>query len=145
MNIMMMLAEAAPIANSGLDRLHAMQEGVRSEPTLSPFLWLAGGVLVVALLLLAARRFFDQERSANQDAQVDYLAVAADTLGLSAADRRVLSQLAERSHAVEPAAMLLTPRNLAAALERATSDARDPDLRAQIDGICQRLFGIELP
>ena len=41
--------------------------------------------------------------------------------------------------------MLLSPANMAAALERVEQDSEDPKLRGELLALCRRLFDVALP
>ncbi len=98
-----------------------------------------GGLLVVAVL---ARRAVAMMRRLSRPPAVDYLTRAVDLLSLSEEWRRELQVVAERAGLQHHVAILLSPQNMAIALEQARADAA---MRRRFSGLCEQLFGVPLP
>lgn len=75
----------------------------------------------------------------------DYLTVAVDVLGLSELDRRMLLRISSRAGLDQPAAMLLSPMNLAHALHEARTNGAPADVVATAERLCKQLFDSPLP
>jgi hypothetical protein len=126
-----------PVLESIRDTLSAGPE--RTELTV----FLVGLAAFLLLILLAAR-FWGRERRPAPERRVDYLTLAVDLLGLSEADRRDLQRIARRAGLAHPAAMLLSPANLARAAAALRAE-NDEELRARIEHLSLRLFDAPLP
>ena len=61
------------------------------------------------------------------------------------AELRDLRTVAAQAHLTQPAALLLSPANLAHALEAAQARQGDPQLRLRVDELSRRLFGSAPP
>jgi hypothetical protein len=96
-----------------------------------------GGCVLVALLALGLP-YLTRRRKAKVE-RPDYLVLACRVLGLSHAERALVRRMAAKAHLSEPAAMLLSPANLAYALERSSSGG-EPDARERVDALCIKLF-----
>lgn len=105
---------------------------------------IAGFVGLVVLIVLLSRLFRAPEAIAPLP-RSDMLKEAAEVLKLTAGERRDIALLAHRSGATQPAAVLLSPANLAHALAVATSASPDLRLANHIDALCQKLHGVPLP
>ncbi len=101
-------------------------------------------ILCFLLVLLVAARFFNQDRSAGREPEVDYLTVLVDLLGLSEEDRRDLCRVATAAGLAQPAAILLTPANFAHAIRHPGLGRPDPALLRRMDDLSRRLFGTTL-
>lgn len=101
-----------------------------------------GGLGLMLLLALAPSLLKRRERPQKT---VDYLKIAVDVLELGEQDRRDLLRIAARLRSEHPAAMLLSPRNLARAVEHPEVSRGDPKLRERMNQLCMRLFGAPLP
>lgn len=125
-------------------------DGIRSGLTAKPdsrelIIGLIAAVALLFLLLLLRRVFGREGRRTAPAAPVDALAEAMRILALSRAEQDDLRRLASHCCMAEPAAMLLSPANLARAYERGFAKIGDADLRRRLDLICQRTFDAPLP
>ena len=127
------------------DRWQGLRSGVQQPPNYSAVIWVAGGLLLLLIGLLVARRFMDRERGSKTDRGPDLLNLAMNTLGLTIAERRLIAQLIEKARPIEPAAILLTPANLALAVHAAAGPEDYAALRNDANRLCQRVFSIDLP
>jgi hypothetical protein len=66
-------------------------------------------------------------------------------LGLTERDRRELQRIARQAKLEQPAAMLLSPANLAYAAAPALKTDSHGELRRRIEDLCIRLFDTPLP
>jgi hypothetical protein len=123
------------------DLRRGFTEEVASRELQALVLAVAGSFALVLLL----RRCLRRSREPRRVVRPDYLAQAADLLGLSADERRLVQRLAARARLAEPVALLLSPRNLAHALSGGSGQHADPQLYAQVDALCQRVFHEPLP
>ncbi len=123
----------------------AVRSTLSSGPHRTELILLIVGALVLIVLIALSARFFSRETRPADKPRVDYLTIAVDLLDLSEADRRLLQRIAAAAGLDQPAAMLLSPANLASAA--AALLKRDPGsaLRTEIDHLCTRLFDCPLP
>lgn len=126
------------------ERLRQIGEGMQQGSSLSSFLMLLVGLVAFVALLMLARKYFGDEQS-PRDASPDFLHLACRELGLTDRERLALRELARRAGAREPAAMLLSPRNLAQALHKAGVRGENSTLPTAVSAICTKLFGTPLP
>ena len=103
------------------------------------------GLAASLLLIIVLAHFFGRERRATAVPRVDYLTLAVDLLGLSESDRRDLRRIARQAGLEQPAAMLLSPANLAHAATPLLRAANDGKLRRRIEQLSARLFDAPLP
>ncbi len=118
-----------------------LEEGSSKDVNLTIMLWLLAAVLLVFLLYALLRRRPRQHVARG----TDYLAHGARLLGLDRAELRDLRTVAAQAHLTQPAALLLSPANLAHALEAAQARQGDPQLRLRVDELSRRLFGSAPP
>ena len=122
----------------------SIRDALTSGPQRAEVLWLLAGALAVLLLIVLSARFLNRDRNQSTPT-VDYLTLAVDVLGLSESDRRLLKGLARAADLPQPVAMLLSPANLAAAVEHVDESPEGDKLRAGAESLCRRLFGTPLP
>lgn len=125
--------------------LESVSKALQSGPQATETLLFVSGAAALMLLILLLARFFSREPSQDAERRVDYLTLAVDLLGLSESDRRDLQRVASRARLKEPAAMLLSPANLAAAAAVAFATDKDKLFRRRIERLCVRLFETPLP
>ena len=125
--------------------LQGIRRGLNAEPAAGPWLALLIGALCLLALLVLAKKIHGRERLPNRQPQRDYLAEALKVLGLDQAERDELVRLARRAHLAQPAAILLSPGNLAAALERSPGGGGDAATRQRVNALSVKLFGQPLP
>lgn len=136
-------AREGPLATNPL--LDSIRDALSSGPQNTETVAFVVGVVAFLLLVMLAARFFGRERGVAAEPQVDYLTLAVDVLGLSESDRRDLQRIARQAGLQQPAAMLLSPANLAHAAASAPEIDSDPELRERLDQLCLRLFETPLP
>jgi hypothetical protein len=125
--------------------LESISEALNAGPQATESVLFLTGAIALVLLVFLAARFFARPPGDEAESRVDYLTLAVDVLGLSESDRRDLRRLARRAHLKRPAAMLLSPANLARAAA-VTREIEDGDeLRRRIEQLCVRLFDTPLP
>ena len=130
---------------AGSDLLESISRALSAGPERAEvLLFLYGAVGLIALILLLAR-IFGSESGAEVEPQTDYLTLAVDLLGLSESDRRDLQRIARAAKLTQPAALLLSPMNLARAVALTPETAHDQELRRRLEQLCLRLFDAPLP
>lgn len=141
-------ATTAPLLAQGLtraERLRAMGNGLKTAPSTSELLWFAFSVVALIALLLFMRMIFVKPESKPQRRGPDLFDRALRELDLPRADCEILSQVARSARLSDPAAILLSPANLAHALERLPVDNEGNTLRRQVNSVSLRLFERPLP
>jgi hypothetical protein len=129
----------------GHPRLEAIRDALNTGPDRSEIVLLVVGLVAFLLLIVLAPRLFGRARRPAAAQRIDYLTPAVDLLGLSESDRRDLQRIARRAGLTHPAAMLLSPANLAQAAAPLLADDTDGELRRRIEQLCLRLFDAPLP
>ncbi|MCA9242636.1 MAG: hypothetical protein KDA32_01680 [Phycisphaerales bacterium] len=122
--------------------LNSIQDSLSTGPSSNQILWFIIAIGGMTLVLLIAARFVNRDRS---EKRVDYLVMAIDLLGLSEDDRRDLQAVARHAKLSEPAAMLLSPNNLAHAVGLAKQSLQDKTIEKRISDIALRIFEEPLP
>ncbi len=100
---------------------------------------------VFGLLVFLLARLSGQPRGAAVEVRTDHLTQAVDLLELSEGDRRDLQRITKAAELKQPAAVLLSPMNLARAAAAAMNDEPDQELRGRLEQLCLRLFDEPLP
>lgn len=124
------------------EKIAALRDAFRvqqSAAELTVFWWLlliagVGGLAAIGL------RLFRERREVRLARGVDYLAIAVELLDLSATDRRLLRLIVQRAGLPHPAAVLLSPANLAHAAECAGIGPRDNELYPRLQRLRDKLF-----
>jgi hypothetical protein len=133
----LMLAEGEPVTRH--EAMELLRTGFYKELASNELIaYVAGAAALVALVI-------GQRRRPKPVPRRDYLAEAVKVLGLTREERSDLLELAGRAHLSQPAAMLLSPANLAFALNRAPMDGPAGPLRNRLDALSRKLFGEGLP
>lgn len=125
--------------------LESIRETLNAGPQRAETLALCAGLIAFVLLIALAAKYFGHESRRAAEPRVDYLTLAVDVLGFTESDRRDLQRIARQAGLDHPAAMLLSPENLARAAAPTLNVERDAELRSRIDDICRRLFNMPLP
>lgn len=125
--------------------LESIREAFSTGPDRNEVLALLAGLAALIGVIAIGARFFDDDRKAAEKDSAQYLAKAIELLGMSEGDRRVLLRIADKADLEQPAAMLLTPANLALALDRAIAAGDSPEQTETVRRICVELFGCPLP
>jgi len=125
--------------------LESISEALNTGPQAAESLLFLSGAIALALLVFLAARFFGRVPSDEMESRVDYLTLAVDVLGLSESDRRDLRRIARRAHLKRPAAVLLSPENLARAAAVTCEIENGDELHRRIEQLCVRLFDTPLP
>ncbi len=120
---------------------HELMHGYTPAGTLG---LIFGFVALIILIIVLPRLFRSSDRIAPEP-RVDMFKEAANLLGLGAGERRDLALLAHRCQHAVPAAMLVTPANLAYSLMVANTGLEDARLTARISALCEKLHGVPLP
>ena len=121
--------------------LEAIRRGLNAEQTIKPWLMLLLGAVGLLGLLLLARRYMNRDDQPKHEPARDYLSEAFAVLDLDHAQREDLRRLAIRARLSEPVAILLSPANLAHALDRVLDGQDDPALRQRYNALSIELFG----
>jgi hypothetical protein len=96
-------------------------------------------------LVLLLARSSGQTQGTQVEVRTDYLTLAVDLLELSEGDRRDLQRITRAAELKQPAAVLLSPMNLARAAAAAMNEEPDQELRGRLEQLCRRLFDEPLP
>lgn len=122
-----------------------LRGGFRQEPAW-PLLMklLVGAAALFCLILLGVRVARQLSRKAADRPQA-LLYKAAAVLQLSHQEREDVRLVAERARLDEPAALLLSPANLAHGYREACAAEADETLHARLDALSQRVFQQPLP
>ena len=125
--------------------LEAIRRGLNTKPAIEQWLMLLLGAVCVVGLLFLARRYMNRDDQPKHEPARDYLSEAFTVLDLNHTQREDLRRLATRARLFEPVAILLSPANLAHALDRILDGQDDPALRQRYDTLSIELFGKPLP
>ena len=125
--------------------LESISKALNTGPQAAESLLFACGAVALALLVFLAARFLGRAPSDEMESRMDYLTLAVDVLGLSESDRRDLRRIARRAHLKRPAAMLLSPENLARAAAVTREIDNGEELHRRMEQLCVRLFETSLP
>ena len=136
-------ATACVLARAPL--LESIRETLNAGPQRAETLALGAGLIAFVLLVALAAKYFGREPGTVAEPRIDYLTLAVDVLGFSESDRRDLQRIARQAGLEQPAAMLLSPENLARAAAPTLNVERNTELRDRVDDICRRLFNTPLP
>jgi hypothetical protein len=124
-------------------RLSAMRRGLSGETDQqSGWLILVGCAAAVGLLLMAAKL---ARQGRRKTPKTDLFHTALRRLELDRRARTDLKLVAQQSKWPQPTAMLLSPANLATAIDAALAQRNDPALRRRMDALAVKLFGQRLP
>jgi len=134
---------AGPLANQAL--LDSIRDALSSGPDATESMVFGIGLLAFFLLISVAARCLGRERHTSHERRVNYLTLAVDLLGLSEAERRDLETLARLAGFEQPAAIMLSPANLARAVARTAAAPQHDRLHERAEQLCLRLFGSRLP
>ncbi|TWT46147.1 hypothetical protein RAS1_25950 [Phycisphaerae bacterium RAS1] len=140
---MMSLAQALAQVGSG-PGWESLRESFRTggdAQTLGGFVLVLAGLVVVAVAVvyILTRRRLPKQASLNAMKEV------ARVLQLGSQARRDIELVAGRAGVRQPAAILLSPANLSAAVRRGCNGLDDPSLTARMNELSVKLFGSALP
>lgn len=141
-------ALAAAVLAVGIDKqdvLNAIRQRLQNTPSNDGWLWLTVAIVASTALLLLIWHLVRRKPPAPTRQRRDWLAEAIDVLQLSPSQRADLQRLAARARPAEPAAMLLSPANLAHAYAEAFTETDDSALWARLDALAVQLFEEHLP
>jgi hypothetical protein len=128
-----------------IDRPEALEDLRRGFQQECSNTHLAVVMAIVALLCAGAVAIWLFRRQPPTDiAPVTHLAKGARVLGLEQEELDDLRTVAGRASVPHPAAMLLSPANLAKAARAAKDAKADPALQERLDRLAQRLYGRSL-
>ncbi|MEW6252666.1 MAG: hypothetical protein AB1716_18675 [Planctomycetota bacterium] len=125
-------------------RLQPMRQGFRAEAGESNALAILLSLLGLCVLVVVIDQVYRALAGKRPAARVDYLVQAARLLSLTTGELRDLRTLAGRAGLAHATALLLSPANLAWGLH-ASGLGGDARLRARLDQLCRRIFGVPLP
>ncbi len=128
------------------ERLDAMQGGFQWN-TAEVRTFVAATFVVVGIggLLAMLVQMLQRDRRGGTGARGTYLRQAISVLALSRSEADDLHLIASRSKLPHPVTMLLTPANMAAALDAAMHVRHDAALRKRMERLGEKLFGVKLP
>ena len=137
---------AGPLANLGLNSgMQKLRQGFTVQATDSNIPAVVLTVIALCALVLGIDLIYRLSQRRPRTRRVDYLDRSTRVLDLSFRERHDLKTLARRAHLPHPAAMLLSPANLAYAVEQATQVQDNRALRQRMNRLSRRLFGVQLP
>lgn len=123
------------------ERLQAIGNELNAGATANELLWFIVSAIALLALLLFVRKIYVKPEIKVERRGPDLFDRAIRELDLSKEDRELLTQVARAARLSDPVAVLLSPANLAHALERMPSDNNDSSsLRRQVNSVCLRLF-----
>ncbi len=125
--------------------LQALREGFLNETAQTQLTVTLACAALLAATVAAVVRIASEKRRARLALRASYLRRATELLGLDRHTCGDLVCLAERAKLPCPAAMLLSPQNLAYAVNLARRCRPDPELEQRLDRLCRELFGTPLP
>lgn len=123
--------------------IDGIRTGMRAKPDGSGLLIF--GLVAVALAALLVLATLCGYRRRKPKSQPDYFAAAANILNLTDQERADLERLAARARYSQPVAMLLSPANLAHAIERGLPDGNNSGLRRRLQTLSLKLFAQPAP
>lgn len=126
--------------------LQAMRRGFEDRPSSggqnqNMVVW-AGATALLALLVMLVVLGTRWRRRKRGPRRVNYLARSAALVGVAGRELRDLRRLAQRAKLPQPAAMLLSPANLAHAVRSGAGD--DVAVHERMNRLSLRLFGTPL-
>ncbi len=124
------------------DRLRGIRQGFLDECAETHGTAVVIGIAALCAALLVARRIERHKR--GEVPPPDYVGEIARVLGLSVAELADVRAIAAQAGLSQAAVVLLSPANLAYAVQAAAVD-RDAGRRARLDALSVRLFGTHLP
>ena len=125
------------------ESLHGLRKGfVKECAETNTCAWLTAAATLTVLLLLFR---LIRRRRTRGTARIDYLAAAARVLRLGQSELRDLRSLAERARLPHPASLLLSPANLAYAVQAADLGGDVLGVHRRMDRLAERIFGTPLP
>jgi len=131
------------LANQPL--LDSIRNALNSGPDANETIVFLIGVAAFFMLIVIAARCFARDHRHLHDRRVNYLTLAVDLLGLSELDRHDLETIARLAGLEQPAAIMLSPANLARALATTSAAPQYDRLRKRAEQLCLRLFNSPLP
>ena len=124
------------------EELEALGRGFHDECSQTHFIAVLVAVAALGVVYVLARLY---RRSPDEGViRVSHLAEGAHRLGLRQEELDDLRTVAGRASLPHPAAMLLSPANLARAARAAQAGRADPVLQERLDRLALRLFGRHL-
>jgi hypothetical protein len=134
----MLLAQAAnPL-------FEALSRAVKDGPSTSEFVGFWCGATALFLIVFLAGRYAARRDGPKVVAQVDYLTLLCDQLGLAERQRRDLVLIATKAGLAEPASLLLSPANFARAAAYACRSGETSELRERLDETSRQLFNVPM-
>lgn len=121
------------------DTVNALREGFNNEGNSYGLAYLLGAV-VVALIVIAAWSRRQKEKDAILEAIPDYLALAAEKLGLSEVQLADLQKVASAAGLAYPLSLILSPANLRSGVDSSRLSVKEPDLLRRMDELAVKLF-----
>ncbi len=126
------------------EQLDALRRGFREETSQTHFTLVVVACLALIGVYVIVRVCRGRHEEEEQAERVSHLAEGAHVLGLVQEELDDLRTVAGRVSMSHPAAMLLSPANLARAARAAQKGRADPALQARMDRLATKLFGKRL-
>ena len=137
------IAAGLPASLDRAEKLRALRDGLGSGPPPTEHLYaLVAAVAVLLALVVLLSLVSRRRRGGTRPGHADLLAHGAALAGLDRGELRDLRAIAARCNLSHPAAMLLSPANLAHAARHAEDD---PHLAQRLKELSVKLFGTSLP
>ena len=125
--------------------IESIRTEFRSGPDPTHLIIVGGGFLALVAVVVLCARFLSRDSAAPIEPRLDYFALGLEQLALSRDEERDLRQIVDLADLTNPASMLLSPANLAFAVDNALADTDDPPLRSRCDQLCRKLFDEAMP
>jgi hypothetical protein len=124
--------------------LNSVRQTLNTGPEITDFLFIAAGVVGLIVVLALAARFFNQDGKTRAKPPPDYLAQAAELLGLSDTERHDVQRIAAEAKIEQPVAVLLSSTTFSCAAVPLLESSSDNELPARLDRLCRKLFDVPL-
>jgi hypothetical protein len=126
------------------EKLEALRRGFHQETSQTHFLGVFVAIAVLCGVYLVVRICRRRPGRDDQLIRIGHLAESAHVLGLVQEELDDLRTVAGKASLSHPAAMLLSPANLAHAARAAQDGKMDPALQERMDRLATKLFGKRL-
>jgi hypothetical protein len=127
------------------ERLKALGSRLNQPTDITEILWFLVAIVALVAFLMVLRKVFVPAEAKPQSRGPDLFDRAIRQIELSRDDRELLTHVARQARLSDPAAILLSPANLAYAIERMPGEPDGQVLRRRLNSVCLRLFERPLP
>lgn len=127
------------------ERLKALRQGLGADTDDSSHAAIVMGVAALGGLIAVTVKYLLALTDPGRRHDLSYLTQGARVAGLSGQEARDLEMVATRANLPYPAVILLSPANLAVAVEAADPERTDTRLRERVSAVAAKLFETPLP